>query len=549
MHDDIQYYCQRGEALKSDRGNFETQWEESAKRVIPEHTGSFISRQHHNLNGSAGQKHTQDMYDATPVLACQRFSAVIESLISPQNSYWSYIRPADEKLSDNRSAREYFEDVNNLLFKYRYRPVANFVSNTQKAYMGIGAYGNGIIYVDTPDDTTGLRYRNIHLGEIYFIEDHAGVVDGAYRYFRMKADDIARGFPNVPDSVMKKAGNPQQKDEQLEILHVVERNPNQIPGFLGPEGMRYRSVYILIQEKVKLKQDGGYMSFPYAVARYTQAPNEMYGRGPAQMVLPSIKVLNQQKKDYLTEASRKLRPVLLANDDGALNSFTLKEGAINQGGISKDGKRLIDVLPTGDLREGENMMNMERQAINDAFLVNLFQILIETPRMTATEVLERAREKGMLIAPTAGRLQSEFLGGMIERELDLLNQQGLLPDPPPILQSEEALQYRIEYASPLTRMREAEQAAGWNRALQETLNFVQITGDLSPLDWFNADVATPRIQQINGAPVDWTRSEEEVQAMREARQKKQEQAEMAQMAPAAAQVMTAGAKVTEAQKK
>ena len=35
--------------------------------------------------------------------------------------------------------------------------------------------------------------------------------------------------------------------------------------------------------------------------------------------------------------------------------------------------------------------------INDAFLVTLFQILTETPEMTATEVIERTREKGALL--------------------------------------------------------------------------------------------------------------------------------------------------------
>ena len=40
------------------------------------------------------------------------------------------------------------------------------------------------------------------------------------------------------------------------------------------------------------------------------------------------------------------------------------------------------------------------------------------PQMTATEVIERTNEKGILLAPTIGRQQSEYLGPMIERELD-----------------------------------------------------------------------------------------------------------------------------------
>jgi hypothetical protein len=99
----------------------------------------------------------------------------------------------------------------------------------------------------------------------------------------------------------------------------------------------------------------------------------------------------------------------------------MKPGAINKGGMSADGKPLIGILPTGQIQVTKEMMDEERSLINDAFLVTLFQILTETPTMTATEVIERTNEKGILIAPTVGRQQSEYLGPMIHRELDLLS--------------------------------------------------------------------------------------------------------------------------------
>jgi hypothetical protein len=51
--------------------------------------------------------------------------------------------------------------------------------------------------------------------------------------------------------------------------------------------------------------------------------------------------------------------------------------------------------------------------------------------MTATEVLERTREKGALLAPTTGRQQSKALGPMIEGELEILARAGALPELPP----------------------------------------------------------------------------------------------------------------------
>jgi hypothetical protein len=157
--------------------------------------------------------------------------------------------------------------------------------------------------------------------------------------------------------------------------------------------------------------------------------------------------------------------------------------------------------------------------------------------MTATEVLERAREKGMLIAPTAGRLQAEFLGRMIERELDLLFQQGLVPEMPSILRNTEAAEYFIEYDSPMSRMQRSEKAAGFMRALDVAANYAKNTGDPSPLDFFNFDTAMPEILDIQGAPTAWTRSMQDVEAMRAGRAQQAQTQQMIEAAPAVAGLM------------
>ena len=60
-------------------------------------------------------------------------------------------------------------------------------------------------------------------------------------------------------------------------------------------------------------------------------------------------------------------------------------------------------------------MTGQRAAVNDALYIRLFQILVQNPQMTATEVVERTNEKGILLAPTVGRQQSEYLGPLIDR--------------------------------------------------------------------------------------------------------------------------------------
>lgn len=524
------------ENLRTNRSNFDAQWEEASERLIPAHVNSFFGRGYSAALTGGGQKNTELMYDSTAALALHRFSSVIESLSTPQSQQWHRLVPAEAELRKNRRVRLFLDEVNNRLFQQRYRPQANFVGQSQKVYVGYGAYGNGILFIDSPEDRTGLRYKSLHLGECYFMENHEGRVDSLYRAFFMNPRQIMQAFnrpsDTLPDSIQELAKHPATSEKEFEILHVIVPRADRDIERRDSKGMPFASLHFFLQEN-HLLRESGYSSFPAPITRYMQFANEVYGRGPAQMVLPSIKVLNEEKKTVLIQGHRVVSPVLLAYDDGIVGTFSMRPNAVNTGGVNAQGRPLVHPLPTGNLAVGQDLMEDERRIINDAFLITLFQILIETPQMTATEVLERAREKGMLVAPTVGRQQAEYHGPGIEREVDLLEQQGMLPPAPPEL-IEAGGGYRVEYDSPLSRMMRAEGASGFMRSLDTALQLIQVTQDPSPLDWFNLDAAMPAIQDINGAPTAWTNSIEAVQAIRAKRAQDIEDQKAIEAAPAMA---------------
>ncbi len=538
MSDLTQYHIQRFGTLRTDRGNWNSQWEEAAERVLPADRNTFFGIEGNRARGTEGQKKTEKQFDSTASLAAQKFSSVIESLATPQSAVWHRLVPVDKALKRNRSVRLFFDDLSDMLFSYRYRPVGNFVGNSQQVYLGLGVYGNGIMFVDKPDNSRGLRYRNIHLGEAYFVQNHAGVVDTMYRSFSLTARQILQKFDNsmIPESVREAAAQATQIDKKFEILHCVYPREDYDSVRVDSLGMPFASLYIMVED-LSMLREGGFNTFPYAIARYTQASNETYGRGPTQHVLPAIKVINAQKRTLLKQGHRVVDPVMLSHDDGSIGTLSLKAGAMNPGGVNKDGKALVHVLPTGNIAVGDKMMQMEADVINDAFLITLFQILIDTPQMTATEVLERAREKGMLLAPTAGRMQNEFLGPLIERELDLMAAQGLWPPNVPQLLLDGEVEFKIEYDSPMSRMQRSEKAAGFMRALDMAAKYAADTQDPSPLDWFNFDTAMPEILDIQGAPTSWTNTLDDVQEKRAARAKQQQEQQMIEAAPALAGMM------------
>jgi hypothetical protein len=228
--------------------------------------------------------------------------------------------------------------------------------------------------------------------------------------------------------------------------------------------------------------------------------------------LPDIKMVNEMSKTILRAAQKVTDPPLLMQEDGVLQAFDMRAGAINYGGVDEKGQVLVHPLVTGARVDiGDEQVEQRRKAINDIFLVTLFQILVQTPEMTATEALLRAQEKGALLAPTMGRQQSEMLGPLIERELSILAAAGQLPPMPAALRARGGA-IRIEYSSPLNQMQKADQGVGILRTIEALTPLAQI--DPGVLDIFDPEETARTLADINGVPAKVLRSPEELAALK-----------------------------------
>lgn len=527
--------------LEMKRGIWEQHWEDVAKKVLPYYSSSFYQQG----NMVPGMKRSQYQYDVTANAALWKFAAAMESMLTPANNKWHRLRHPDANLMKRPDVQAWFDAVNDTMFYYRYSPHSGYQAQQHDGYVGIGAFGTSCLYTDDFHDPVnprlkGLRYRNVHLGELFFATNFQGQVDKVYRRFKMTLRQIAQqwGVDALPDSHRNQLKD--KPENEVQIVHVVKpRVGDDFKLKFGNKGYRYGSYYIL-REATHLLAEGGFRCMPYSVARYLTAPGELYGRSPAMNVLPSISVLNEEKKTLIKQGHRAVDPVLLAHDDGIIDGFSLKPGAVNYGGVTADGRPLVHALPAGNVNIGKELMDDERMAINDAFLVTLFQILVQTPQMTATEVLERAREKGALLSPTMGRFQAESIGPQIEREFDLLAWQELIPPPPPAL-VEAGAEYQVEYDAPLNRAMRSDEAAGTMRTLQWAAEIATQTQDASVMDWFNTDAIIPELMAINGAPFRFVRNPDEVSQMREGRAQAQQQQTMVQAMPGMAQMLKAAA--------
>lgn len=528
-------------SLKGTRGNWETHWEEIAERILPRQIGFLGQR-------SDGEKKTQKIFDSKPQIALERFGAVMDSMLTPRQSIWHNLRSTEEELNKNFEVKGWFYQVQKILFAARYAPSANFAGQNSERWISMGAFGTGALFIDF-ESGKGFRYRCVNLRDLYLRQNHQGIVDTVFREFKYTARQAAQkwGFDALSDKMKKALENPNQQNQTFGFVHCVKPRQDYDRDRADAKGKPWVSMYISLDEKVLMAPPGGYTSFPYSIARYTTAPDEVYGRSPAMTALSDIKMLNEMSKTDIRAVHKLIDPPILLHDDGILGggamTVNMRPGGLNVGGVDRNGNALIQPFNTGSRVDiNEKKMDQRRGAIDDAFLVTLFQILVENPRMTATEALIRAQEKGMLLTPTVGRQTSEALGPQIERELDLLMFHRMLPPMPQVL-VEAGAGFEIVYDSPMSRMQRAEELVGVQRTMELLAPFAQM--DPSVLDVFDKDELARLTAEVSGVPTPVLRSPEAVAQIRKQRQEQEQQAAMMQAAQPLAGAMKDAAQANQ----
>jgi hypothetical protein len=490
--------------LENERSSFDTLWQEVADRVLPDH-GFFSTTER-----TQGAKNTQNQYDSTAQIAAERHASAIDSLMTPRGSKWHRLVASITDLNEDDEVRQYFDVVEQVLFRERYSPHADFAGQAHDVYLSGGVFGNAAMFVEDRLGG-GLRYRSVPLAELYFSINQWGQVDTIHRKFKLTARAAAQRYGDtLPEDIAKCVEK--EPLRKFEFLHCIKPNEDR-KGVVGQGSMPWLSYEISLTGKQMLRQ------------------------GWACQVLPEIKMINEARKAIIKGAEKIVNPPLLLHDEGGLSVGTnakgmtpdLRPGGLNYYGVNADGRPLIQPLVTGARVDiGLEMLQAMQVTINDAALLSLFQILVDAPQMTATEVRARMQEKGQLLAPTVGRAQSEFLGKLVEREIDILARQGMLPEMPDVLVEYKG-EYRIEYDSPLNRLQKIEEIEAVDIWLQGLAPLVQLAPEV--VDNVETDELARHRARVLGVPEKILADRKVIDQKRQIRAKQAQAQAMAAAAP------------------
>lgn len=466
------------ERLEGDRGVFKAHWQDTANYMLPDRNDYMVER-------PPGAKRMTYIYDSTPVMALEQFAAGMHSLLTSTSLQWFFMRTEENRLDQMDAVRIWLEIVSDVMYRIFNGPKHNFASQSHELYLDEGSIGTACMAVlESP--RSGILFSTRHMKECVIGENDEDRIDVNYRKWRWTAQQavekwgveaLKRGGCDKVLKAWAEGGDGGDGGKKFMFLHAVEPRLKRNPSRRDRRHKPFESVFVCVDDKATIDV-GGFDEFPYMIPRLSKVTGERYGRGPGMLVLPDTKMLNEMAKTVLKSAQKIVDPPLQVPDSGFLMQIKTVPGAFNYYRANTSA-RIEPIETNGNIPIGIELINALRQQIIRGMYVD-WMIMPSDPRdpaasgkgITATYVLQQRDEKMRMMAPMLARLQSEFLGPLIDRVFGILWRKSEamgfgpgspFPRPPQIL---EGVPLRVEYVSPIAIAQKSSQMDGVTRLLQ-----------------------------------------------------------------------------------
>lgn len=503
----------RLEALKTKRSTLDSHLQEIADYFHP--NKNTVTRE-----GMQGEKRTLHIYDSTGIKSNELLSGFLHGILSNPSSYWFEFTTGITELDKDDDVRKWLQRTSHIC--HELMNGSNFQTEIHEFYMDLCSFGTAAMFIER-DEIDTVRFSTKHIKDCWIEENNKGMVDTVYHCFKWKPRQIIQEFgEKTPKFILQK--EEKSPEEEIELLQVVLPNVSYSKAKkLSVQGKKFIScTYVKDGENDQVKlEEKGFNNLPFAIARWSKASGEVYGRSPAMICLSDVKMLQEMMKETIRAQQLSNYPPLLVPDDGIIGSLRLTPSGINyyRGGQGDFIKPLT--MGTNLLLSFETLKDV-RERIRDCYYVNQLQ-LQQGPQMTATEVMQRSEEQMRLMGPVSGRQHSESLRPTVERVYEIGDEARAFPPIPRILSGRKI---GIKYRSQIAKAQMMNELNNMQRAIQAAAPFIQLDQQAGQV--IKADEGVMYVARALGLPVELTRDKAELEQLREALAEAQAEAIQAQ---------------------
>lgn len=498
-------------ALKRRKDPWLTIWQELAEIYLPG-AANLTTKRH------AGERMNEHVFDGTPRLAARGLHAAIDGLIKPKTSNWFEPYFEDEELMDVASVREWLNMVRERMWRVIYRKDARFTQRSAEVDAALVVFGWGPLFINENRGRNGILFKSYSVGDTCFDEDADGVVDTFSIEETLTARQAIKRFgeekvhQEIRDAASKEGSN---TEPQWVFAQLVMPQDDPLAGHISTRGFKYSSIVFDVKNEHMLAE-GGFHEFPVAVPRWETHAGQIYPYSPGMVALPDSHTLQAISKTLLVGGERAVDPPIMVPSDAFLSPIRTYPGGLSVYDVQAiiDGGPNPPVFPfpvSGQLPVGRDMQNDYRYQVQQAFFKDVLSLPVEGFK-TATEVLERKEEFVRVLGPIFGRLEADYIGASVDRIFAIMERAFAFPERPAEIEGKPVM---FRYQSPLQQARKSIDVAGFSRTLEVMAPLGEVQPDI--YDNLDGDQIMRDSPEWSGIPTDWLRSEDDVDALRQAR--------------------------------
>ncbi len=536
----VQRSLQRWRNLKVNKGQWMIHWDDLARLMLPRRAG-FVSQM------TEGERRTEAIYDATAMRAARGLANAVGQLLRPEGEKIFIMKAEDDKLNNSDEVQDWLNTSEDNLLAALFNPKSRFRQAVGEADTDLVVFGTAIHFIGVSNRAKRLQFLTIDLKDAEIALDDEGNVDTLFqsRLFTLRQAEQKFTAEKLSDDLRQQLANRSEAslDTKYKFLRVVNPRANGREGAALAKNMPFTNNWIEVDSAHEVTE-GGFSEFPFVVPRWDTSSGETYGRSPGMIALPDGETVNAMSETILVAGQKAADPPFFAPNDSSFDAINSFSGGISyydvDTAVQMRGNPFFTMESGYNLPITRDMQSDTRQQIEAAFFKNVFNLPIQGPEMTATEIIARKEEFIREIGAVFGRLESDYLAPQIERSFRLLLKLGAFDPIPEVLLEQNV---RFEYVSPIKRIREQTEAAAARLWVEELREIREIKPDI--MDLANLDEIGRHAARALDLPVGMVVPREEVETLRNQREEEQREAAERDKVAQEAEIAATGGKAAK----
>lgn len=532
--------------LENERSSFLPHWRDLGDFILPRRPRFTVT------DVNRGDRRNQKIIDSTATLAARTLrSGMMAGVTSPARPWFRLSMP-DPHLAEFGPVKEWLHVVSQRMATIFLR--SNLYNALPVIYGDIGVFATSAMAIEE-DFQEGIRAYAFPVGSYMIANNDRLKVDVFMREFRMTVRQLVQRFgerdPRTGKPIwdnfsthVRNLWDQGHYEAWIDVVHVIKPNEEYNPDRLNAKFKKYTSCYYergslgpnqgnYMGGEDKYLKESGYDYFPILCPRWEVTGEDVYGTEcPGMAALGDIKQLQHGERRSAQAIDKMVNPPMVGPPELRTQKASIIAGDITY--LSeRDGQKGFrpahEINPR--IQELEGKQDQVRNRIQRAFYEDLFLMLANSDRrqITAREIEERHEEKLLALGPVLEQLNQDLLDPLIDVTFDMMQRQGMIPEPPDEIQE---MDLKVEYISIMAQAQKLVGLAGIER-------FAGFAGQIIAASPEAADkVDTDQILDVYGdltsVPPGVVRSDEQVAEMRAQRAEAQQRQQQAEMLPAAA---------------